>query len=106
MLVMKAGLGASSPRALGSHGGLWGAGCTHCSPVLTNVRVWFPVQKHIITVKKDMFSVVRIIIYKTLSLIMSLSVSGTPQNLHNNQTSKLEPFTRRKVFLMYYFVAK
>lgn len=59
---MKAGLGASSPRALGSHGGLWGAGCTHCSPVLTNVRVWFPVQKHIITVKKDMFSVVRIII--------------------------------------------
>lgn len=106
MLVMKAGLGASSPRAPGSHGGLWGAGCTHCSPVLTNVWVWFPVQKHIITVKKDMFSVVRIIIYKTLSLIMSLSVSGTPQNLHNNQTSKLEPFTRRKVFLIYYFVAK
>lgn len=27
-------------------------------------------------------------------------------NLHYNQTSKLEPFSRRKVFLLYYFVAK
>lgn len=102
--------GGFTRQAPGGPVGMRGAGRTRRSPILTNVRVWFPVQKHIIIVKKKkkkgMFSVVRIIIYKTLILIMSLSISGAPRNLHNNQTSKLEPFTRRKVFLIYYFVAK
>lgn len=77
-----------------------------CFPVFANVCVWFPLRIHIIISKKDTFTFVRIIIYKVLSLIIPLSISCTPRNLHNNQTSKPESFTGRKVFPLYYFVAK
>lgn len=65
--------------------------------------VWFPVHVHIIISNQATFTYVRIIIYSVLSLIIPLSVSCTSQNLHNNQTSKPEPFTGRKVFPLYYF---
>lgn len=75
-------------------------------PVFANVCVWFPVSIHIIISKKGTFTFVRIIIYRVLSLIIPLSISCTPQHLHNNQTSKPEPFTGKKVFPLYYCVAK
>lgn len=74
-----------------------------CFPVFANAPVWFPVRIRIIISKKDTFELVRIIIYKVLSLIIPLSLSCPPWNLHNNQTSKPEPFTGRKVFPLHYF---
>lgn len=72
-------------------------------PGFPNTLVWFPAHVHIIISNQGAFTYVRITIYKVLNLIIPLSVSCTPQNLHNNQTSKPEPFTGRKVFPLYYF---
>lgn len=72
-------------------------------PGFPNTLLWFPAHVHIIISNQGAFTYVRITIYKLLSLIIPLSVSCTPQNLHNNQTSKPEPFTGRKVFPLYYF---
>lgn len=87
-------------------GGSAGPAPSGQSPGFADVRVWLPARIHVIISKKETFTFVRIIIHKVLSLIIPLSVSRTPWNLHNNRTSKPEPFTGRKVFPLYYFVAK
>lgn len=82
---------------------LQGPAPSGCFPAFANVCVWFPVRIHIIISNKDTFTLVRIITYQVLSLVIPLSISCTPQNLHNNQTSKPEPFSGRKDFPLYYF---